>query len=189
MVAVEQDLCHLQGPTVFYLTVSQGCQIVLIATSCYTSNHPLPSCLETVYVCVHMPKECVCERKDVHSYCSRCWQLSKKDYALAASSSKWRAESFLLAPRRQWLVAWRIDNEICVLTKFIVALYGLAHLSARCCQPLDEVLPFALENSICGDDEGSEIRAALPASFLVFILLCSCQAVKNCCHVAVDIHV
>ena len=22
----------------------------------------------TVYVCVHMPRECVCERKDVHAY-------------------------------------------------------------------------------------------------------------------------
>ena len=24
----------------------------------------------TLYVCVHMPKECVCERKDVHAYCT-----------------------------------------------------------------------------------------------------------------------
>ena len=39
------------------------------------------------------------------------------------------------------------------------------------CQPLDEVLPFTLQNSVRGDDEGSEIRAALPASFLVLVLL------------------
>ena len=25
----------------------------------------------TVYVCVHMPKECVCERKDVHACCRK----------------------------------------------------------------------------------------------------------------------
>ena len=25
----------------------------------------------TVYVCVHMPRECVCEGKDVHAYCSK----------------------------------------------------------------------------------------------------------------------
>ena len=25
----------------------------------------------TVFVCVHMPRECVCERKDVHAYCSK----------------------------------------------------------------------------------------------------------------------
>ena len=55
------------------------------------------------------------------------------------------------------------------------------------CQPLDEGRPFALQNSVRGDDEGSEIRAALPASFLVLVLLCSCQAVKNCRHVAVDV--
>ena len=29
-------------------------------------------------------------------------------------------------------------------------------------QPLDEMLPFPLQNSVRGDDEGSEIRAALP---------------------------
>ena len=108
----------------------------------------------TVYVCVHMPRECVCERKDVHAYCSKMLAApQKQDYALAelwgggtlqggesksqqksgsaAPSSKWRAESFLLAPRRQWLVARRIDSESCVLTKFIVVLYGLVHLSAR----------------------------------------------------------
>ena len=25
----------------------------------------------TVYVCVHMPKECVCEKKDVHACCRK----------------------------------------------------------------------------------------------------------------------
>ena len=38
----------------------------------------------TVYVCVHMPRECVCERKDVHAYCSKMLAAQqKKDYALA----------------------------------------------------------------------------------------------------------
>ena len=38
----------------------------------------------TVYVCVHMPRECVCERKDVHAYCSKMLAAQQKqDYALA----------------------------------------------------------------------------------------------------------
>ena len=38
----------------------------------------------TVYVCVHMPRECVCERKDVHAYCSKMLAAQqKKDYTLA----------------------------------------------------------------------------------------------------------
>ena len=30
----------------------------------------------TVYVCVYMPRECVCERKDVHAYCSNMHMLA-----------------------------------------------------------------------------------------------------------------
>ena len=167
----------------------------------------------TVYVCVHMPRECVCERKDVHAYCSKMLAAQQKqDYALAelwgggggdfarwrvqsqqksgsaAPSSKWRAESFLLAPRRQWLVARKIDSESCVLTKFIVVLYGLVHLSARrAANRLTKCSPSRCRTPSVVTDEGSEIRAALPASFLVLVFLCSCQAVKNCCHVAVDV--
>ena len=38
----------------------------------------------TVYVCMHMPRECVCERKDVHAYCSKMLAAQQKqDYALA----------------------------------------------------------------------------------------------------------
>ena len=41
----------------------------------------------TVYVCVHMPRECVCERKDVHAYCSKMLAAQQKqDYALAELS-------------------------------------------------------------------------------------------------------
>ena len=32
----------------------------------------------TVYVCVHMPRECVCERKDVHAYCSKMLAAQQK---------------------------------------------------------------------------------------------------------------
>ena len=32
----------------------------------------------TVYVCVHMPRECVCERKYVHAYCSKMLAAQQK---------------------------------------------------------------------------------------------------------------
>ena len=32
----------------------------------------------TVYVCVHMPREGVCERKDVHAYCSKMLAAQQK---------------------------------------------------------------------------------------------------------------
>ena len=47
----------------------------------------------TVYVCVHMPRECVCERKDVHAYCSKMLAAQQKqDYALAELNYKGRTE-------------------------------------------------------------------------------------------------
>ena len=34
--------------------------------------------LDRVYVCVHMPRECVCKRKDVHAYCSKMLAAQQK---------------------------------------------------------------------------------------------------------------
>ena len=167
----------------------------------------------TVYVCVHMPRECVCERKDVHAYCSKMLAAQQKqDYALAElwgggggglckveslkSAEKWQCSSvFKMESRKlppcstEAMVGrpkdrqreLRPDKVHCRAVRL-----GTLVSKARC-QPLDEVLPFTLQNSVRGDDEGSEIRSALPASFLVLVLFCSCQAVKNCCHVAVDV--
>ena len=52
-------------------------------------------------VLMHMPKECVCERKGLHAYCSRCWQLSKKEwsyrkesaYAVSKEKDTWKLKS------------------------------------------------------------------------------------------------
>ena len=65
----------------------------------------------TVYVCVHMRRECVCERKDVHAYCSK---------MLAAQHKKttpwlnWRSDSTTLRKSKKktsnigmiWLFRW-----------------------------------------------------------------------------------
>ena len=41
-----------------------------------------------VYVGVHMPKECVCERKDVHAYCSKMLAAQQK-LTLSALAESW----------------------------------------------------------------------------------------------------
>ena len=60
--------------------------------TCDDSTSSIGSCVRasvtearvTVYVCVHMPRDCVCERKDVHAYCSKMLAAQQKqDYALA----------------------------------------------------------------------------------------------------------
>ena len=105
-------------------------------------------------------------------------------------------QSFLLAPRGQWLVAWRIaQREVRQLTKIIVVLYGLVHLSryvrAATRYNCFKVTPTcALQNSVCGDCfKGSEVRffESQQAKLVLVLLwiLPVCQ--EQSCHVAVDV--
>ena len=142
-------------------------------------------CQENVYV-----KEKMCMHTAV-----RCWQLSKNktmpwlNYGGGGglckveslkSAEKWQCSSvFKMESRKlppcstEAMVGRPKDRQRELRPDKVhcraVRLGPL--LSKARCQPLDEVLPFTLQNSVRGDDEGSEIRAALPASFQVLVLL------------------
>ena len=132
-----------------------------------------------------MPKECVhvCERKDVHAYCSKMLAAQQKktmpwlNYGGGGglfkaesrkSSEKWQCSSVFKMESRKLPICsteamvgrpedrqreLRSDKVHCRAVRL-----GPLVCKARC-QLLDEVLPFALQNSVRGNDEGPGVKS------------------------------